>query len=208
MYTKRITLEKALELEAVGEIVIVSTHEDDHSHEREAVWRSNFEDLRERAVDIPLYNIFKHYPTKYLIEQSSKYCEETNSTTWRYFRGIKNTDTSLISEDNVEYVYVLVNKDYPDLVKIGMTVKSPEKRLSGINSTGVVTHWNLAFALPLKPGSSLRVEQQVHALFSSRRHHAENINDKEMFFVSLPEAIDEVRRIGQFFTTGPAKFYT
>ena len=208
MYTQKISLEQALELEAVGKINIVSTHETPSlSHEREQIWRDNFHDLRLRVFNLPLSNLFNHFPTPYLIEQVTKEAVNGNIYEWRFFRGVLNPDPSQISSDNVEYVYILTNKDYPNLVKIGVTVKSPAKRLKSINSTGVVTHWNLAFALPLVPGSGFKVEHQVHNLFADRRHYAENLNDKEMFFVSLAEAIDEVRRLGQYFTAGLPKFY-
>jgi hypothetical protein len=208
MYIQKISLEKALELESVGTINIVSTHEDSNlSHEREQAWRDSFADLRLKAPTVPLPAIFHHYPTPYLIEQEIIDQPNPNIFHWKFFRGISNPDSSLISSDNIEYVYVLVNADYPDLVKIGVTVKSPDKRLESINSTGVVTHWDLAFALPLIPGSGYRVESQVHNFFVSRRYHAKNLNDKEMFYVPLSEAIDEIRRIGQYFTAGMPKFY-
>lgn len=206
MYTQRISLEKALALESEGRIMIVSTGSSfDYVHENEGVWRDNYLALREKAPHVNAGNLFSHYTTPYLIEHMVRH--DVDYAEWVFFRGVLNTDSSKIVNDNVEYVYILTNEDYPGLVKIGMTVKSPEKRLASINSTGVVNHWKLAFCLPLVPGSSFKVEQQVHKGFASRRHHAESLNDKEMFNVSLDEAIESVRTIGQHFTAGLPKFY-
>lgn len=206
MYSEKITLEEALKLEADGQIVIASTSsESDVAHQNEHQWRDNYKTLRKKAPHVKVGNIFNHYNTPYIIE--CKHREEGNIVEWRYFRGVENPSPSKIVNDNVEYVYILTNKDYPDLVKIGMTTKSPETRLDTINSTGVVSHWKLAFSLPLMPNTSHRVEQQVHKSFADRRHHQDTLNDKEMFFISLQQAIDKVRQVGQFFTAGQPTFH-
>jgi hypothetical protein len=206
MYTQKIGLQKALELESAGKIIIVSTAAvNSHVHENEINWMDNYLTLRSKAPHVNSANIFNHFPTPYLIEHllyDAKY-----SSNWIFFRGVMNPDPSSISHDNVEYVYILTNDYYKDLVKIGMTIKSPESRLDSINSTGVVKHWKLAFSIPLLPGTSFKVEQQVHKSFASRRYHAESLNDKEMFNVSLQEAIDSVRSMGQYFAAGTPKFY-
>lgn len=208
MYIQKVSLEEALEMESMGQITIASTSRSSKQyHESETQWRKNYENLRMGAPHVSVGSLFTHYPAPYMIEHLVEQDPETGSTMWRYYRGIVNPDAASIQKDNVEYVYILTNKDYPNLVKIGMTVKSPEKRLESINSTGVVTHWELAFALPIIPKSSYKVEQQVHNHFASRRYHSVAINDKEMFNVSLQEATDEVRRIGQYFSAGMPRFY-
>lgn len=206
MFTQRINLEKALSLESEGKIIIVSTAtEGGYVHQNESNWRDNYTTLRMKAPNINPGNLFSFYPTPYMIEHLVESTED--SAQWIFFRGVLNTDSSKIVDDDVEYVYILTNEDYPGLVKIGMTVKSPEKRLASINSTGVVKHWKLAFCLPTLPGTSYKVEQQIHKTLASRRYHAESFNDKEMFNVGLEEAIDTVRTLGQYFTAGSPKFY-
>jgi hypothetical protein len=206
MYSEKITLERALELEADGQIVIVSTSSaSDRAHSREDQWRDNYNILKRKAPHVKLTQLFNHYNTPYDIE--CKHREEGNEVEWRFFKGVENPNPSKIVNDNVEYVYILTNKDYPDLVKIGMTTKSPQTRLDTINSTGVVSHWKLAFSLPLLPSTSHRVEQQVHKYFADRRHHQDTINDKEMFFITVQEAIDKVRQVGQYFAAGQPVFY-
>lgn len=207
MFVQKINLSEALEKEASGEITIVSTRQDSDlvSYEKKE-WRSNFINLRLKAPHVDITKLFSYYPSLFLIEVLRENSENPNVIQWDYFRGIVNSNNN--SSDNVEYIYILTNKDYPDLVKIGMTVKTPEKRLVSINSTGVVSHWKLAFSLPITPGNSYAVEQQIHKYFASSRYHAENIDDKEMFFLELPQAIEQVRRIAQYFTAGDPNFYT
>lgn len=201
MYRTKITLEKALELESTGEIMIVDTSKQSDQPK----WSNNFQLLREKAPNTPVAKLLDYFSAKYIIEvEVGCTNEDTQTYEWKYFYGIENpkTNNSTISDSKLEYVYCLTNKGYPDLVKIGMTTKTPERRVEQINGTGTVDLWELKFALPVKQGTAFDIEQQVHKYFASQRLHVRNQNDREMFKVNIFEAMDKVRELGELVQAG------
>ena len=213
MYTyDKITLEKALELESKGRITIIDLATDKSNyHSREDEWRGNLNQLRTKVRHIPSYKIPEHFNAQYHIELN-KGCtsRETNTYEWKYLYGIPNNDLTRnthSTEDSIEYVYALTNPGYPDLVKIGMTTKDPLKRVEQVNGTGTVDLWEVKFALPLKEGTSYKVEQQVHKIFNAQRFHARNLNDREMFKIDLFSAMDTIRKAGSLFQAGNPIIY-
>ena len=94
-----------------------------------------------------------------------------------------------------EYVYVLVNKSMPGMVKIGMTTDTPVKRARDINrATGVPTPWVPVWAL--KCYASYILEQRVHEHLGQYRV-AEN---REMFSVDSVTAQRVIEDLGKDFT--------
>ena len=124
MLTDTITFEKALELESKGKLLIFDTGDDLDYHERAKEWQDNFLQLRTKARHVSSQNIAQHFNARYLIEKTNKVNDYTFE--WKYLRGIENTSSDKTVEDSIEYVYALINKGYPDLVKIGMTRNTPE----------------------------------------------------------------------------------
>lgn len=108
MYIQKISIEQALEMESIGEITIASTSSSPSQyHESESQWRKNYENLRMGAPHISVSSLFTHYPAPYFIEHPIEYNLETGSTTWRYYRGIVNTNSSTIRRDGVEHAKIL-----------------------------------------------------------------------------------------------------
>ena len=205
MLTDNITLKQALELEKQGKIFIFDSSDDIDYHERAEEWQENFYQLRTKARNVPPQNIAEHFNARYLIELRTQINDYTFK--WKFLRGIENTSTDETIQDNIEYVYALTNKGYPDLIKIGMTRNTPEHRVRQINGTGTVNLWEVKFALPVKPGSGMKVEGQVHKYFKKERFHAKNENDREMFNIDIFTAIDKIREIGSIFQAGNPKLY-
>jgi hypothetical protein len=58
------------------------------------------------------------------------------------------------------WVYIIVNKSMPGLVKVGYTDRSPNKRATELTGTGMPTPYSVAYSVQL-PGAR-NVEQQVH----------------------------------------------
>ena len=85
------------------------------------------------------------------------------------------------TKDDIEYIYVLTNPGYPDLVKIGMTERTVEGRVRSVNRTSTVHEWVPKFALPVSKGNAFRVEQQVHKYFSDKRISSDHGNEREFF---------------------------
>jgi hypothetical protein len=93
------------------------------------------------------------------------------------------------------FVYVLSNESMPGIVKIGMTTRNPEIRLSEINSaTGV-----LPFALEavITSRNAKWTEREVHERLSARRIS----KNREFFRIDIEEArrtvFDVARQQGQ-----------
>ena len=91
-----------------------------------------------------------------------------------------------------EYVYVLVNKSMPDMVKIGMTIRTVEERASEISSaTGVPTPWIPVYSY--KYFRSKELEAEVH-------HHLQSLRvagNREMFYLHSTDAIEVLKQIGK-----------
>lgn len=211
MYYEPITLEKALELEDKGQIMIVdcSIDTDDKWHEKAGEWKNNFNLLRTKARHVDPDRLMKWCKARYTIEHSIG-CTNSDTQTyeWRFLYGLESPEiANLTQSDSIEYIYALTNKGYPDLVKIGMTRNTPQHRVNQINGTGTIDVWEVRFALPVRPGTSMQVEQQVHKFFQSRRYHAVYENDREMFYVSLFEAMDKIREVGALFQVGDPILY-
>jgi hypothetical protein len=91
------------------------------------------------------------------------------------------------------YVYILTNDAYPDLIKIGMTTSTSERRLKGVNGSGVVDDWKVEWDYNcFRPWD---LEQAVHLKLDSFRER----NDREFFRVSIKQAIEIIEDIGPLF---------
>ena len=97
-----------------------------------------------------------------------------------------------------EYVYVLVNKSMPDMVKIGMTVREVEERAKEISgATGVPTPWVPVYSF--KCFNSYKLEQEIHEHLDAVRV----AGNREMFYMHSRDAIDTVKRLGDKYTITP-----
>jgi hypothetical protein len=97
-----------------------------------------------------------------------------------------------------EYVYVLVNKSMPDMVKIGMTIRDVDQRAKEISgATGVPTPWVPVYSF--KCFNSYKLEQELH-------EHLDAIKvagNREMFYMHSKDAIDVINKLGYKYTISP-----
>jgi hypothetical protein len=121
---------------------------------------------------------------------------------WDFVYGLENIDFQHHTKDNIEYIYVLTNPGYPDLVKIGMTERTVEGRVRSVNRTSTVHEWVPKFALPVSKGNAFRVEQLVHKCFSDKRISSDHGNEREFFQINPLTAFDKIREIGALFQVG------
>jgi hypothetical protein len=97
-----------------------------------------------------------------------------------------------------EYVYVLVNKSMPDMVKIGMTIREVDQRAKEISgATGVPTPWIPVYSF--KCFNSYKLEQELHAHLDAVRVSG----NREMFYLHSKDAIDIVNQLGVKYTISP-----
>jgi hypothetical protein len=96
---------------------------------------------------------------------------------------------------STEYVYVLVNRSMPGMVKIGMTTDTPAKRARDINkATGVPTPWVPVWWL--KCYASRILEQRVHEHLGQYRV----ASNREMFNIDSVTAQRVIEELGKDFT--------
>jgi len=95
-----------------------------------------------------------------------------------------------------EYVYVLINKSVPGMVKIGMTTKTVDERARQISAgTGVPTPW-----IPVYSFSCYRsdlLEEEVHEHFAVHRINAH----REMFSIDSYTAQKVIEMLGQRYSS-------
>jgi len=94
-----------------------------------------------------------------------------------------------------EFVYVLVNKSIPGMVKIGMTVRDVDERAKEISgATGVPTPWVPVYSFQCF--NSYKLEQEIHSYLDAIRVNA----NREMFAMSSTDAIKIVKQLGEKYT--------
>jgi len=94
-----------------------------------------------------------------------------------------------------EYVYILVNRSIPYMVKIGMTTRSVDERAREISkATGVPTPWIPVYSF--RCYASHILEQRVHEYLSKYRIS----EDREMFGVTSNTAQRVIEDLGRDFT--------
>jgi len=97
------------------------------------------------------------------------------------------------------YIYCFSNVSMPGVVKVGMTVRTPDVRLNEANSSDTwrpPTEYKLEFAKKVKNPKDK--EHVLHALLSK---YTERINPKREFFRASPEDVET------FFELMDGEFY-
>lgn len=205
MYKDKISLPEAMSYELLGDITIVDASPESLPPfgENGKRWKEAFITLQSKHRHISPDKLLTFLSAKYLIEVSEGLInEETNTYSWRYLHGIENKKIKEKSKDNIEYVYVLVNPGYPDLIKIGMTIHDVRRRVTSINATATVEEWVPKFALPLEKGTAFYVEQAIHTFFASQRVSSDKGNSREFFTLDPLTAFDKIREVGAVFQVG------
>ena len=137
MHRDKLPLDEALHLESIGEITILDPSSGTVYHPQSQMWKNNYSALRSKFRYVDTSKFLTFIRAKYLIEIPLLENE------WGFVYGLENLDFQNHTKDNIEYIYVLINPGYPDLVKIGMTERTVEGRVRGINRTSTVYEWFL-----------------------------------------------------------------
>lgn len=105
------------------------------------------------------------------------------------------TTTRLAHDDGATmrgFVYILSNESMPDLVKIGMTTRSPEKRAKEISSvTGVPIPYVVAYQERVV--DCHLAEREIHR----RLDYCRVNRDREFFEISIPDAKKVVQEVAR-----------
>lgn len=201
-----LTETEALDMECQGVITIVDASPstlDAINHERGLLWKENFRSLCLKVHHLPITKVIDFFKPKYIVcINSVTTTNDTTQYTWRYLYALQNKDIADKTKQQIEFVYILKNTQYPNMVKIGMTTGSVERRVTEINNAGSLYEWQPVFALPVQRGSAYRIEQAVHKQFANVRISSDKGSNREFFQVSVFTAIDKVREVGTLFQVG------
>jgi len=97
------------------------------------------------------------------------------------------------SGEGKEIIYVMSNVSIPGLLKIGYTGKLAEERRKELSkATGVPTPFKLEYTFKLH-GSGNELEREIHRYLEHKR----NSSRREFFDVTLNEAINAIKKIGE-----------
>jgi hypothetical protein len=206
MYQTKLNYSQALEKEALGEITIIDLSPKSVLTTNQR-WRDNLQVLQERYPNMSIAKAIDFLQAKYIIEKKERVSGESNTYSWSYFHGVENRVKGNIPVEGIEYVYLLTNPGYPDLVKVGMTIHSVEGRVVSINATSTVHEWVPKFALPVSKGTALKVEQSVHRALEHCRVTSDQGSIREFFRIDPIEALDKIREVGERFKTGKVIMY-
>lgn len=144
---------------------------------------------------VPLKDDFADNPPKYFTLTPSKDDIYPASDGWEeviYYTGRKIDLYRNREGDGDSWVYVLSNKSIPDQLKIGSTHKNPDKRAKQLSrGTGVPTEFKVEYAFKCFNAES--AEKEIHKVLCDYRVN----KDREFFAISLNEAKDIIKKIGQ-----------
>lgn len=204
MYKQKLDLATATALESQGLITIVDCSSESLQplEQHGQTWKDNFKTLQTKHRHISPDKLMSFLDAQYTIEVSQQVGTAANQFIWRYLHGIKNSSIQAKNADDVEYVYILVNAGYPNMVKIGMTTNSVEGRVTELNASSTVNEWVAKFAIPVSKGSARKVEQSVHKFFASFRVSSDMGGSREFFTIDCLTAFDKVREVGAMFMVG------
>jgi hypothetical protein len=166
MAYRKISLERALELERLNLIRIYYPGNNLYTfHDRVSDWVNNFKELSYKYKKVGVGSLFDFVGVEYIIDVLVQEDPVNSKYSWVYLYG---QDMSAINdreskERRANFVYILTNKSYPNLVKIGKAV-NPSLRVEQINGAGVKSEWVLRYSHPVS--NDYKVENMMHRHFT------------------------------------------
>jgi hypothetical protein len=207
MRYKKLTLDQALSLEERGDIEIYypgGITKMDPFHDRAKTWADNFDQKAYKYRKVPLANLLDFININYVIDVLVKGDGETSSYTWIYLYAKDLQELYNQESKKGQYVYVLTNRAYPGICKIGKAV-DPQSRVKAINGAGVLEEWDLRFMVPVV--DDYRVEGYIHKIFSQFRVNSSKDNSREFFRVDYQDAKAALLGLAVDFSDGePVEF--
>jgi hypothetical protein len=205
MQYKTITFDQAIELYNQGfiELYYPGTLPSTSEYYPYAV---NFEQAAFKYRKIPISNLLGFLNCEYICDKIIGFDEETSSITWIYLYGKDKARLRQWEENKTkgQFVYILTNPRYPELVKIGKAV-NPINRLESINSAGTISEWTLRYAQPVL--DDYKVENLVHKHFEHLRRDSDQGHSREFFEVSFDQAVQALTYYSQDYWAGEPIVY-
>jgi len=205
MYRETLTLENALKLEQEGKIVIYNNINNNIlSYIKD--WRNNWEQLRKKYKNIPSNKLINFAGFDYLIEYKFIEIDTPTTINWVYMYGHDMSTRVKLDQfhSKGQYVYILTNIAYPNMVKIGKAV-NPQNRIRQINNAGVVVEWELRWSLPVS--NDYKVENLIHDDLVHLRMSSYQNSSREFFNISFEDAINRILYLAEDFIVGEPIVY-
>jgi hypothetical protein len=205
-----INISQALKMESHGEIILYHTNGAQSSlnkYSQFPSWKFNFQELKTKYKKIPRGKLLDFISFDFIIEHKEELLEQDpQQSVWTYMYGNRRKSALKLHHSTTkgQYVYILTNEAYPGICKIGKAV-SPISRIKQINGAGIVSEWQLRWALPVSDGYAL--ENIVHQNLEVVRMNSFQGSSREFFQISLEEAIQTIENFGEMFKVNEGIYY-
>ena len=205
-----INISQALEMELHDDLIIYhtsSTQSSLNNYSQFSLWKDNFQELTKKYRKIPRGKLLDFLSFDFVIEHKEELLDkEPSQLVWTYMYGNRRESALKLHHSTTkgQYVYILTNEAYPGICKIGKAV-SPISRVKQINGAGIVSEWQLRWALPVSDGYAL--ENIVHQNLEGVRMSSFQGSSREFFEISLEEAIQTIENFGKMFKTSDGIYY-
>jgi hypothetical protein len=206
MYQDIISFEEALFLEKEGKIIIYNPNTVESIFSTQKSWYNNWITLRKKYRNIPRQRLINFANFEYLIEYKFIEGNDSNIINWVYMYGQDNGTKEKLDQFHIkgQYVYILTNIAYPGICKIGKAI-NPQKRVKQINNAGVVSEWDLRYALPVS--DDYKVEKLIHDELEFVRMNSFQNSSREFFKIEFINAVSVIENLASEFKTGNSIFY-
>jgi hypothetical protein len=205
-----INISQALKMESHGELILYHTNSAQSSlneYSQFSSWKSNFQELKTKYKKIPRGKLLDFLSFDFVIEHKEELIwQDSQQLVWTYMYGNRCESALKLHHSTTkgQYVYVLTNEAYPGICKIGKAV-SPISRVKQINGAGIVSEWQLRWALPVSDGYAL--ETIVHQHLETVRMNSFQGSSREFFEITLEEAIQTIEDFGEMFKVNEGIYY-
>jgi hypothetical protein len=205
-----INISQALKMELHDEIILYHTNGAYsllNEYPQFPSWKSNFQELKTKYKKIPRGKLLDFISFDFIIEHKEELLnQEPQQLVWTYMYGNRHESALKLHHSTTkgQYVYVLTNEAYPGICKIGKAV-SPISRVKQINGAGIVSEWQLRWALPVSDGYAL--ENIVHQNLEVVRMDSFQGSSREFFQISLEKAIQTIENLGGMFKVSEGIYY-
>jgi hypothetical protein len=207
----KLDYDKAIQLQNAGQITLIDVSYNQLkpvNNEYGQLWKDNYDELLHKVPHISPDKVIDFFNAKYVTEYLETIPHgECFQYTWRYLYGIENKSVKDKLNNDIEYVYILTNPGYPNLVKVGITTKDVNARVTAINATATVYEWVVKYAIPVSKGSAHKIEQQVHTALAQYRVDSDQGNSREFFEIDPLTALDVVTKTGALHMVGNVIVY-
>jgi hypothetical protein len=138
---------------------------------------------------------------EYIIDVLVKQDIKSNKYSWIYLYGqdMSSIQDQVDREKRANFVYILTNRSYPNLIKIGKAV-NPHLRVEQINGAGVKSEWELRYYQPVS--NDYKVENMMHKHFEHKRVSSDEGHSREFFEIPFEEAVTVLQFMAKDFYAG------